>query len=178
MRKFFKAFLLAGLLSGHTAHSQIELAKLIHEDYRDMLPGIGAALQFAIPVTEAGSATVEAGALLFFDQEYPEAYGVAMVPVKVGYRHILNGTAAGFYVQPQVGYNVFGYESNVTDVEEIDRKFNGFIWSAGIGYLFPSRRGLQFNLGLRYETILDSGSPKNFIALRLSHNFSIGRRSE
>ena len=178
MRKLFYLFLAIGLLSGLSANSQLELAKLLDKKYHDMLPGIGASLKFGYPVSEAADATIEAGAMLFFDKDYPESYGLAIVPVKLGYRHTLNGSGTGFYIEPQVGYNIYGGETleDYETGELIDRKGTGFIWAAGIGYLFKPSRRMQFNLGLRYESILDKGYPKNFIGLRLSHNFTFGQR--
>jgi hypothetical protein len=41
MRKLFYLFLAIGLLSGLSANSQLELAKLLDKKYHDMLPGIG-----------------------------------------------------------------------------------------------------------------------------------------
>jgi hypothetical protein len=178
MRKLASFFLGLFLLSGLSAYSQLELAKLMNKRYHDMLPGIGASLKFGYPVSEAADVTLEAGVILFFDKDYPETYGVAIVPVKLGYRHTLNGSGTGFYVEPQVGYNVYGAETleDYETGEYIDRKSSGFIWAAGIGYLFQPSRRMQFNLGLRYESILDKDHPKNFIGLRLSHNFTFGRR--
>lgn len=157
--------------------AQIEIAKLVGKNSADYKPGFGAFLKFAYPVSEAADINLEAGALYFVEKQSSSS-GLAFVPVKLGYRYTFNGTGDGFYAQPQVGYNVYGIKSHDVNGYNVDTKFNGIILSAGAGYLFPSLGGIQFDIGLRYETILYSGNSLNFVGLRLSHNFGKKRDSE
>ena len=127
------------------------------EDFKILLPGFGCA-----------DVSLEVGANVFQLKEDP-AYGWAVVPVKVGYRYTLNQTGEGFYLQPQLGYNVYGIDPN-------DNKFTGLILTAGAGYLFPPIGKLQIDLGLLFESAFHSGGAANYISLRLTHNFLVGRR--
>jgi hypothetical protein len=43
-------------------------------------------------------------------------------------------------------------------------------------YLFPSVVGLQFDLGIRYESVIYNENSVNCIGLRLSHNLSFKKR--
>ena len=148
--------------------AQIEIAKLIGKNSSDYKLGYGAFLQFAFPVTETSDITAEAGLLFWFLKD-DSGDGMAVFPAKAGYRYCINGRGTGIYVQPQVGYTIYGVQSNT--------KFNGFTWSAGAGYLFEPSGRIQFDLGIRYESIVFQGSSVNYIGLRLSHNFSLGKRN-
>ena|SRR5665647_19441 len=162
-----------------SANAQLEIAKLAGKNSGNYKLGFGAFLKFAYPVSEAADVSLEGGAL-YFSEKQNSASGVAFVPVKIGYRYTINGTGIGFYAEPQVGYNVYGIKSYTgIDGYNVDEKFHGIILSAGIGYLFPPVVGLQFDLGLRYESVLYKGNSVNCVGLRLSHNFSFkGRDSE
>jgi len=80
---------------------------------------------------------LETGVHFFFDKDYTE-YGVADVPLKFGYRYTINRTGAGFYVEPQLGYNIYGVKSyyDYTNYKDVDEKFHGLVLSGGVGYLF------------------------------------------
>jgi hypothetical protein len=171
---FFKKHLLKKLLlvttiflSANKINAQIEVAKLIGKNSKDYKLGYGAFLKFSNPVSEAADITVEGGVLLFRFKDDPSD-GMALIPVKAGYRHTLNGTGTGFYVEPQAGYTVYGANSN--DI------IKGFTWAAGTGYLFQPSGSIQFDLGVRYESVMYKGGSANYVGLRLSHNFSIKKR--
>lgn len=180
MKKAIILSLLLSVMLINKATAQIEIAKLLGKNSSDYLPGVGAFLKFNLPVTAAGDISIEGGALAFLDKEYPEEYAIVMVPLKIGYRHTLNGTGTGFYAEPQIGYNLFGvdYYYDYNTYDNVEKKITGFIWSAGTGYLFKPSRRLQFDLGLRYESVIYKGGSKSFIALRLSNNFSFRKREE
>jgi hypothetical protein len=175
MKKFFlfSTFLLLTRLS---ANAQIEVAKFTGKNSSEYKMGFGAFLKFAYPVSEAADISLEGGALFFQEKEIT-SYGVAFVPIKIGYRYTIDGSGTGFYAEPQVGYNAYGVKSYQNeDGANVDEKFHGVILSMGAGYLFPSAGGIQFDLGLRYESVLYKGNSVNCIALRLSHNFSFKKR--
>jgi hypothetical protein len=58
----------------------------------------------------------------------------------------------------------------------VDDKFHGIVLGVGTGYLFPSFSGIQFDSGLRYETVLSKGNDVNFAGLRSTQNFSCRKR--
>lgn len=152
-----------------TSFGQIQVLKLIGKDSKDFGLGYGGFLKFAYPVSDASDISLEVGANVFQLKENP-AYGWAIIPVKLGYRYTLNQTGTGFYVQPQVGYNVYGIDPN-------DNKFTGLILAGGAGYLFETSGKIQFDLGLQFESALHKDGSANYLALRLSHNFTIRRRN-
>jgi hypothetical protein len=76
---------------------------------------------------------------------------------------VIDSSRTGFYVEPNVGYNLYG-------ISPADSVFRGIVWSIGVGYLFKPIGGLKFDLGLRYESAKMLNTSINYIALRLSHN--------
>jgi hypothetical protein len=172
-----KIALLATLLSmiQLSVNAQIEIAKLIGKNSADYKTGFGGFLKFGYPVSDAADVNLEVGAMFFFEKQN-SASGIAFLPVKLGYRYTLNGSGTGFYAEPQAGFNAYGVNSHDVDGYNVDDKFHGIVLGVGTGYLFPSFSGVQFDLGLRYETVLYKGNSVNFVGLRLSHNFSFRKR--
>ncbi len=132
--------------------------------------GFGAFLKFGYPVSEASEVSIEASALFFFVKG-SDGDGLAVVPFKLGYRYTLNGTGTGIYIEPQAGYNFLGANSY-----NGEHPFKGPVLGLGTGYLFEPSGRIQFDLGIRYETVMIKGGAANYIALRLSHNFSFRKR--
>lgn len=160
--------LIALLFSLTAAESQITLLKLVGKDTKDYKIGFGVFLKTAIPYNEGSDITIEGGVNFFFLNYGSGAYGTVMCPLKVGYRYTLNGTGEGLYLEPQVGYNLFGVTSMI-DKEgyPIDLKYHGVVFAAGGGYLF-SLWNQPFDLNLRYETVIAHGGSNNLIALGIS----------
>jgi hypothetical protein len=177
MKKFFLAGLLFFIAAG--AKAQIEVLKVTGKNSQDYKIGFGAFLKFAFPVSQAAYTNIEAGFNFAQEKEDAES-GMAVVPLKIGYRYTLNGTGTGLYVEPQAGYNLYGVRSHYDDAtyQEIDEKFHGIVGAIGIGYLFQPGNKIQFDLGAYYESIFHNGNRTSYIGLRLSHNISIGRRDE
>ena len=148
--------------------AQLQALKLVGKNSSDYSLGFGGFLKFSLPVSDASDLTFEGGANVFSDKNDP-SYGWALVPVKLGYRYTLNQTGTGFYLEPQGGYNVYGIDDN-------DNKFTGFILAAQTGYLFEPTGRIQFDVGLLFETAFHDGGNVNYVALRITHNFSFRRR--
>ena len=148
--------------------AQIQVSKIIGKTSKDYGTGYGGYLKVSHPISEAADVTVEIGANVFSLKENP-AYGWAVVPIKAGYRYTINQTGTGFYIEPQVGYNVYGIDPN-------DMKYTGLILAAGAGYLFKPIGNIKFDLGLLFESAMHKGGPLNYLSVRLAHNFSIGGR--
>jgi hypothetical protein len=155
-------------------HAQLEVATMLGKYKTHNSFGYGAFLNFGYQVTDAGYATIEIAANIFPDIGSGGEFGIVVIPVMVGYKHALNGSGLGFYIQPQAGYNISGAISN----EYVDETFHGFVWAGTLGYLFPPGKKIQFDIGLKYESVLHSGGSINFIALRFAHSFIFGRRNE
>jgi len=149
-------------------NAQVQVAKLIGKNSNDYTYGYGGFLKFGYPLSAPSDVSLEIGALVYTLKSNSK-YGWAMIPLKAGYRYVVTGNSAGPYVEPQVGYNIFG-------IDPADDEFTGFIWGIGTGYLFKPMGGIRFDLGLRYESIMYKGGSVNYIMLRLTHNFGIGRK--
>ncbi len=106
------------------------------------------------------------GGVLFSSVKDDPRYGFDLVPIKVGYRYLFDSIGKGFYLEPQLGYNVYG-------ISPSDSVFHGFVWSFGVGYLFKPLGGLKFDLGIRYESVKMLGTSVSYLALRLSHNIMV-----
>lgn len=158
------------------ANAQIGAMKLVGPGTKDYAMGFGAFIKTGIPVSDGADVTIEIGADIFPDKEYPGDYGTIMCPLKAGYRYTLNGTGQGFYVEPQAGFNLFGLTSLQDDGgHDVELKYHGVVLSAGAGYLFSIGR-TPFDLNLRYETVIAHGGSNNLISLGISRTISFGRR--
>lgn len=150
------------------ANAQITVMKLIGNDTKDYSVGFGAFIKGGFPVTDAADVTLELGADIFFMKGYGTEYGTIMCPLKAGYRYTLNGTGQGFYVEPQVGYNVAGVTSLPDEHDNtINLHYHGVVLAAGAGYLFTIWRA-PFDLNLRYETVVAHGGSNNLVSLGIS----------
>ncbi len=157
-------------------HAQIEVAKIIGKNSEKYGVGFGAFLKLAFPISEGDDISVEIGASIFREKN-SSTNGLAYVPLKLGYRYSINRTGSGFYVEPQMGYNVYGAYTTY-DQTYIDKKINGFVGSATAGYLFQPIGNITFDLGLRFETIQFNGGSANSVAIRLSHYINLGRKRD
>jgi hypothetical protein len=159
------------------ANAQIGVMKLVGNGAKDYSLGFGAFIKTAIPISEAADLTVEIGANLFPDKDYPSDYGTIMCPLKLGYRYTLNGAGEGFYVEPQAGYNVFGLTSLQDDRgQDVDLRYHGIVLATGAGYLFNLGR-TPFDLYLRYETVIAHGGSNNMVSLGVARVIRFGKRN-
>ncbi len=157
------------------ANAQLGVMKLVGPGTKDYKLGFGGFIKAGVPVSEAASVTLEIGADFFFLKD-GSGDGTAMCPVKAGYRYTFNGTGEGFYVEPQVGYNVYGVTSLQDDNgNNIDLKYHGIVLAAGGGYLF-SIGNVPIDINLRYETVIAHGGSNNLVSLGITKSFSLGRR--
>lgn len=101
-------------------HAQLEVAAMLGKYKTHNSFGYGAFLNFGKQVTDAGYATIEIAVNIFPDVGSGGQDGIAVIPAFVGYKQTLNGSGLGFYIQPQVGYNIAGAISN----EYIDETFS------------------------------------------------------
>lgn len=158
------------------AYAQLGVMKLVGSGTENYKLGFGAFIKAGVPVGNSGDVTLEIGANYFPSKD--EGQGTGMVPLKAGYRYMLNGTREGFYVEPQVGYNLYGVTSVLDENGyNVDLKYNGFILAAGAGYLF-SIAEIPFNVNLRYETVIAHGGSNNLVSLGITKSFMFGRRDQ
>ncbi len=159
------------------ANAQLGAMKLVGKNTKDYKLGFGAFIKTGFPVSDGSDVTLEIGADFFFlNDGYGDADGTIMCPLKAGYRYILNGTGEGFYVEPQVGFNLYGVTSLYDENgEQVNLKYHGVIFAAGTGYLF-SLWNTPFDVNLRYETVIAHGGSNNLISLGITKFFTFGRR--
>ena len=159
------------------ASAQLGVMKLVGNNTEDYSIGFGAFIKTGFPVSDAASMTLELGANIFPVKGSGFSYGTVMCPLKVGYRYTLNKTGEGFYVEPQVGFNVYGVTSLAGEYGEmVDLKYHGLVLAAGGGYLFTIW-DTPFDLNLRYETVMAHGGSNNLISLGITKFFSFGSRN-
>lgn len=165
------------LFSMQQAQAQLGVMKMVGKDTKDYTIGFGAFVKTGVPVSDGSDITLEIGADIFFMNDgYNGADGTIMCPLKAGYRYTLNGTGEGFYVEPQVGFNLYGVTSLHDDNGNvINLKYHGVVFAAGTGYLFNIGNA-PFDLNLRYETVIAHGGSNNLISLGISRFISFGRR--
>lgn len=155
------------------ANAQLGVMKLVGNGTQDYKLGYGAFIKTGIPVSPGSDATLEIGADIF---PLDDSYGTIMCPLKAGYRYTLNHSGKGLYVEPQIGFNVYGVTSlQDKNGEDVDLKYHGVIFAAGTGYLF-SISNISFDVNLRYETVIAHGGSNNLISLGISKSFGFGRR--
>jgi len=161
----------------YEASAQIGAMKLVGPNTAKYSLGFGAFIKTGIPVSEGSSVTVELGANIFPLKDYNLQYGTIMCPLKAGYKYTLNKSGDGFYVEPQLGYNLVGITSLPGDYEDIELKFHGVVAAAGAGYIF-SLGETPFDVYLRYETVIANGGSNNLISLGITRYFSFGRKDD
>jgi hypothetical protein len=174
-----KGILITSLLFFFVVHTNAQLGvmKLVGKNTRDYSMGFGAFIKSGFPVSDGSDVTLEAGADIFLlNDDYGSGDGTIMCSLKAGYRYTLNGTGEGFYVEPQVGFNVYGVTSLYDDEgKQVNLKYHGAVLAAGAGYMF-SIWNAPFDLNLRYETVIAHGGSNNFICLGISRFISFKKR--
>jgi hypothetical protein len=171
-----KPFLLIALFFiAIQSRAQLSVIKMVGNDTKDYKLGAGLYLKAGYPVSEGDDITIEAGGYLFRLYDNSFEYGTIVVPAKVGYRYTLNREGNGFYVEPQVGYNIYGASTLNVNGYAKDFKYHGIVLGAGTGYLF-SIWSAPVDLNLHYETIMDKGGSNNYVRLGLVFPFSLKKR--
>jgi hypothetical protein len=155
--------------------AQLGVMKMVGKNTSNYSLGFGAHIKGAFPLSQASDLTLELGANFFFLNDGGSGDGTGVVPIKAGYRYSLDGTGTGFYVEPQVGYNIYGITSVYVDGATKNLKFHGLVAAAGTGYIF-SIGNTSLDLHLNYETIIDHGGSDNYVSLGLSFYLHFGKR--
>ncbi len=157
------------------SHAQLGAMKLVGNDTKDYQLGFGAFIKAGVPVSDAADVTLEIGANFFFMKD-GSGDGTVMCPLKAGYRYTLNGTGEGFYVEPQVGYNIYGVTSLQNENgDDVDLKYHGVVLAASAGYLF-SVGNVGLDINLRYETVIAHGGSNNMVSLGITKSISFRKR--
>jgi hypothetical protein len=173
VKEFLATFLLSFLIT--QANAQLGVMKLVGKDTKNYNLGFGGYIKTGFPASDGSDFTLELGADIFLSND-GSGNGTVMCPLKAGYRYTFNGTGQGLYVEPQLGFNLYGVTLlEDKNGEEVNLKYHGVIFAAGTGYLF-SLWDTPFDINLRYETVIAHGGSNNLICLGLSKSFSFGKR--
>ncbi len=157
------------------AEAQLGVMKMVGPNTGNYSLGFGAYVKGIFPVSQAADVTLELGANLFFLNDGAED-GTAVIPIKAGYRYSLNGTGLGLYVEPQIGYNIYGVTSAANiDGTTANLTFHGVVFAAGTGYLFLVGN-TPLDLNFHYETIMAHGGSDNYVSLGLTFYLRFGKR--
>jgi hypothetical protein len=153
-------------------HAQLEIAQLITKGHS--ATGFGGNLHVGFPVAKGDEISAEIGVYYFA----PGQSHMVFIPFLLGYRHTLDHSGAGFYLEPFGGYSIGGTDIPQLDANgqplynsdgsEKDQKLSGATAGLGFGYILPNPR-LPLNFGLRFEHVFVSGNPSpNILAFRIS----------
>jgi hypothetical protein len=173
MKKIYMA-LLAAILVNASSFAQKGKTQLgfgaicITTSFGEYLQGMGGYVKGMFGVGKSGMVTVTSGYSSFKEAGDYEDFTttVTIVPLLFGYRHNFNG----FFVEPQLGYGIYGVKVNSFD-EGFDSESGGaFTWAAGVGYVFAN----QIEVSARYQTGGQQGTNFSLFGLRLGYNFSVG----
>lgn len=169
-------FLLAGLLLhagsfGQKGNNQIGVGADIQIPTSDFAgyfkTGFGGYVKALLGVGKSGQVSASTG--------YTSFNAVGGIPMKLGIAPILIGYRAnfnGFYVEPQIGYQLVNAKFNGGDeLGYLSDSGGGFMWAAGVGYVFNKK----FEVGARYGSGSASpgGTTLGAFGLRLGYNFSL-----
>lgn len=158
-----------------SAKAQLGVMKMVGPNTKNYSFGVGAYVKGIFTVSQASDVTLEIGANAFPLNDGGSGDGTAVVPIKIGYRYSLDGTGMGLYVEPQIGYNIYGVTSENVDGITQNLTFHGIVFGAGTGYLFLLGN-TPLDLHLHYETVVDHGGSDNYVSLGLSFYLHFGKR--
>src|SRR5205814_555089 len=96
--------------------------------------GIGGYVKGMLGVGKSGQVTLTSGYSSFKEsgdwQDFTTTQTV--IPLLIGYRANFNG----FFVEPQIGYGIFGEKINSAEDGFSTESTGAFTWSAEVGYVF------------------------------------------
>jgi hypothetical protein len=180
MRKVFLAtvFVVASFIGANaqSGHNQIGIGPEVGiptGDFGDAYKtGFGGSIKGLLGVGTAGQVTLTSGYTTFKAKDLPSGVDVkaSIIPILVGYRH----NFSGFYVEPQVGYGIYG-----SKVDGMGSPYDGsnsdgaFTWAAGVGYAME--QGLD--IGARYQSGHKDGTSNAVIGISVRWNFTLGGAS-
>ncbi|HEU0111953.1 MAG TPA: outer membrane beta-barrel protein [Flavisolibacter sp.] len=177
MRKVFlvvASVFALGVANAQTGNNAIGIGAEINlpmGDFGDAFKtGFGGSLKYLHGVGSAGQVTLTTGYSVFKMKDGDDDFDVtsSIIPILAGYRH----NFSGLYVEPQVGYGIYGAKVKMLGEEESDSE-GAFTWAIGAGYAM--QQGLD--LGVRYQSASKDGSSTSFIGFRVGYNFSLGGAS-
>ena len=141
--------------SVNSINAQLFVSKILGKNSSKYTKGWGGFYAISIPVSTADAVSAEIGFNIFF-LKADNRYGIITAPLKLGYSYTFDRSGTGFYVEPQLGYNLAGVSpSNDNDsYRYVEDKFNGVSTTVNLGYLMNWRAiGAEIKVGTRAETV-------------------------
>jgi hypothetical protein len=130
--------------------------------------GFGGSVKGLFGIGEAGQITFTTGYSGFKMKGSTDDFkmSLSIIPLLAGYRH----NFSGFYVEPQLGYGIYGVKTEFDDEDATDSE-GAFTYALGLGY---AKNG--FDAGVRYQNgkVKDADSGFSLIAFRVGYNFTLG----
>jgi hypothetical protein len=132
--------------------------------------GVGGLVSGAYGIGHAGRITLTSGYMAFSAKDkYVEAFGVDklkmhIIPIGLGYRHSFKS----FFVEPQIGYEVFGAKATLGDISASDSE-GAFSFGGGVGF---EKNG--FEVGGRVQSGSKDGETTTYIGFHVGYNFNLG----
>ena|SRR5215203_5043287 len=129
--------------------------------------GIGGSVKGLFGIGQAGQITFTTGYTSFKGEESTDdfKYTATIIPLLAGYRHNFTG---GLYVEPQLGYGIYGSKVEIMDEDETDSE-GAFTYAIGLGFAASG-----FDAGVRYQGASKDGSTTSFVGIRVGYNFTLG----
>jgi len=129
--------------------------------------GIGGSVKGLFGIGQAGQITFTTGYTSFKGEESTDdfKYTATIIPLLAGYRHNFTG---GLYVEPQLGYGIYGSKVEIMDEDETDLE-GAFTYAIGLGFAASG-----FDAGVRYQGASKDGSTTSFVGIRVGYNFTLG----
>jgi hypothetical protein len=129
--------------------------------------GIGGALKGLLGVGTSGQVTFTTGYMSFKGKGSTDDFKntFTVIPLLAGYRHNFTG---GVYVEPQLGYGIYGSKVEILGEDETDSE-GAFTYAIGLGFAASG-----FDAGVRYQGASKDGSNTSFIGVRVGYNFTLG----
>jgi len=154
-------------------NAQLFISKLTGKGSSKYNTGYGAFLRLGFHISEADEITGEIGFNDYTLKDLP-TYGILTAPLKVGYQYTIDRTGSGFYLEPQLGYNIVGIvpSYNNTTYQEEETKFKGVVGTINGGYIMNWESiGTKINFGLRYESVFYGGGSVHAAGMFLLFSF-------
>ena len=133
--------------------------------------GFGASVKGLFGIGTAGQVTFTTGYTTYAGKDVPDGMSLHfnVIPLLAGYRHNFNG----LFVEPQVGYGIYGAKVKMDGQGSASDSNGGFTWAVGAGY---AKNG--FEGGVRYQSASVQGSTFGLIGIHVGYNFSLGGSSK